>query len=99
MLYKLKDNIKNLRLERGLNQVQFAKILGITKQCVSNWENDNVIPSVEMLEKLADFFMVTTDYLLGRCDSRLLDVTGLDDDQIGHISQLVNDLRKQNKKR
>ena len=43
----LNENIKQLRLQNGLSQVEFAKIMGVTKQCVSNWENDNVLPSIE----------------------------------------------------
>ena len=54
MLYSLNENIKRMRMARGMNQVEFAKLVGVTKQCVSNWENDNVVPSVEMLEKIAD---------------------------------------------
>ena len=61
----LSDKIKTLRTARGINQIELAKSLGVTKQCVSNWENDNIQPSVEMLIKIASFFMVTTDYLLG----------------------------------
>jgi transcriptional regulator with XRE-family HTH domain len=45
--------------------MDFAKLLGVTKQCVSNWEKGNVLPSIEMLERVADFFRVSTDYLLG----------------------------------
>ena len=45
---------------------EFAKIMGVSKQCVSNWENDNIMPSIEMLVKIADFFNVTTDHVLGR---------------------------------
>ena len=65
-MFSLNENIKKLRMAKGLNQVEFAKSLSVTKQCVSNWENDNVIPSIEMLCKIADFFEVSTDYLLGR---------------------------------
>ena len=62
------DRVKYLRQSRELNQVQFAQKMGVTKQSVSNWENDNIMPSVERLEKIADFFTVTADYLLGRED-------------------------------
>lgn len=96
MVYKLNENIKRLRTSRGLNQVGFAKMLGVTKQCVSNWENDNVLPSIEMLVKIADAFCVTTDYLLGRSDSEVIDVSGLSEEQRGHISLLVNDLAEKN---
>ena len=58
--------IKYLRQSRALSQVQLADKLGVKKQSISNWENDNIRPSVEMLEKIADFFDVSTDYLLGR---------------------------------
>ena len=43
--------IKNLRLTKGLNQVQLADKLGVKKQSISNWENDNIQPSIEMLKK------------------------------------------------
>ena len=92
MILTLNENIKRLRLARGLNQVEFAKAMGVSKQCVSNWENDNVMPSIEMLVKIADFFNVTTDYVLGRNEKTYLDVSGLTDEQISHISLIVSDM-------
>ncbi len=68
--------------------------MGVTKQCVSNWENNNIQPSVDMLVKIADIFSVTTDYLLGRDDKHYLDVSGLSDAQISNIQNIVNDIRK-----
>jgi len=97
-MYSLNENIKRLRMARGINQVEFGKIMGVTKQCVSNWENDNVLPSIEMLSKMADVFCVTTDYLLGRNEDERLDVSALSEEQIAHISMIVNDLREANKK-
>jgi len=87
----LNENIKRLRLARGSSQVSLARELGVTKQCVSNWENGNVLPSIEMLSRLADIFAVTADYLLGRNESALLDVSSLTDAQRGHISLLIED--------
>ena len=94
MILALNENIKKFRVARGLNQVEFAKILGVSKQCVSNWENDNVMPSIEMLVKIADFFNVTTDYVLGRNEKKYLDVSGLSDEQISHISLIVSDISR-----
>ena len=94
MILILNENIKKLRLARGLNQVEFAKAMGVSKQCVSNWENDNVMPSIEMLVKIADFFNVTTDYVLGRNEKQHIDVSGLSDEQIAHISLIVSDFTK-----
>ena len=96
MLYVLNENIKRLRLARGLNQVDLGKILGVTKQCVSNWENDNVLPSVEMLTKIADVFCVSTDQLLGRTETEVIDVTSLTEEQKSPISLIVNDFRTLN---
>ncbi|MBO5356453.1 MAG: helix-turn-helix transcriptional regulator [Clostridia bacterium] len=92
MKYSLNENIKALRIASGLNQVQFAKRLGVTKQCVSNWENDNVLPSIEMLIQIADFFHVSTDYLLGRSEINSINVDGLTEEQISHIRFIVKDI-------
>ena len=95
--------IKYLRQSRALSQVQLADKLGVKKQSISNWENDNIRPSVEMLEKIADFFDVGTDYLLGREEKgkglggvNTLDVTGLSPLQIKHIQLIVDDIRERN---
>ena len=57
------ERIKYLRQTQGLNQVQLADKLGTTKQSISNWENDNIVPSVDMLEKIADFFRVSNRFI------------------------------------
>ena len=98
MIYSLNENIKRLRIANGMNQVEFANILGVSKQCVSNWENDNVLPSIEMLVKIADAFNVGTDFLLGREKDAYLDVSRLTMEQIGHISLIINDYEKLNQK-
>lgn len=97
MLYSLNENIKKLRISQGMSQVEFAALMGVTKQCVSNWENDNVLPSIEMLVKIADIFKVRTDYLLGREAEKSIDISGLTEEQAGHISLLVRDFELLNK--
>ena len=62
----LNKRIHDLRVAQGYSQVALAKRLGVSKQAVSNWENDNIQPSIEMLIRLAELFSVSTDYLLGR---------------------------------
>ena len=96
MLYSLNENIKSLRIASGMNQVEFANLMGVTKQCVSNWENDNVLPSIEMLTKIADVFKVKTDYLLGREERLSIDVSGLTEEQINHVALIIKDLEKLN---
>lgn len=86
--------IKALRVSLGLNQVEFAAQLSVTKQSVSNWENGNILPSIDMLIKICNTFSVSADYLLGIDDKRTLDVSNLNDKQITYIQQIINDLRK-----
>ena len=98
MKHTLNENIKALRLQSGMNQVEFAKKMSVTKQCVSNWENDNVLPSIEMLVKMADYFGVTTDFLLGREADTQLNADGLTQEQLAHIRLIVRDLVLSNQK-
>ncbi|MBQ3847377.1 MAG: helix-turn-helix transcriptional regulator [Clostridia bacterium] len=93
----LNENIRRFRLEQSLSQVEFARRLNVSKQCVSNWENDNVRPSVEMLTKIADCFQVSTDALLGRDSLNTLNVDGLSPEQIAHIRLLVSDFKNTGK--
>ena len=85
--------IKELRQSCGWSQVDLGKKLNVTKQTVSNWENDNIQPSIEMLVRISKIFNVSTDYLLGLDNRTMLDVTGLSQETIGHISLLVSDLQ------
>ena len=86
------SRIKSLRLSLNLNQVEFGKILNVTKQSVSNWENGNIQPSIDMLIKIATTFSISTDYLLGLDERRRLDVTGLSEKQLSYLQFLINDL-------
>ena len=90
----LSENIRNLRKMFNISQVDLASSLGVTKQCVSNWENDNILPSVEMLVKIAKFFNVSTDYLLDLNSSKVIDVSDLDENEITHIKFIVQDLKR-----
>ena len=85
----LNEQIREIRKAKKLSQVELAERLGVTKQSVSNWENDNIQPSVEMLVKIADALCVSTDFLLGRDTKRYIDVTNLSEEAIQHIQGLV----------
>ena len=88
----LNERIKELRIAMNISQVKLGEELGVSKQCVSNWENDNIQPSIDMLVKIAQFFHVSCDYLLGLSFDRVIDASNLSDEQIAHINALVNDL-------
>lgn len=90
----LGQRINQLRLSCGWSQVAMAKKLNITKQTVSNWENENIMPSIEMLVRLSSLFQVSTDYLLGLENAPRLSVEGLPTDVVAHLSQLIEDFRR-----
>ena len=88
------ERIRELRHSLGINQVEFGKRLNVTKQCISNWENNNIIPSIDMLIRISKTFSVSADYLLGLENQQTLDVSGLSAEQILHLQALINDLKR-----
>ncbi len=85
--------IKELRLSHGMNQVEFAKTLSVSKQSVSNWENENIQPSIDMLSKIATMYSVSTDYLLGLDNRKTLDVTDLDSHTVALLQSIINKIK------
>ena len=90
----LGQRINELRLAFRWSQVDLANKLNVTKQTVSNWENENIQPSIQILVRLAKLFGVTTDYLLGLEDIPRLDVDGLPVHVVSHLSQLISDYKE-----
>lgn len=60
--------LKELRIEKQLKQSELATALSVDQRSISNWENAIREPDYEMLTKIAQFFDVSTDYLLGISD-------------------------------
>ena len=79
-----------------MTQQQLAAQIGISKSVVSYYELQERIPSPEILLKLASTFHVSTDYLLGISNDKVLDVSGLDEEDIAVLSSMVSLLRKKN---
>lgn len=71
----MESRIKILRVKRGLIQAILATELGITQQTLSKYEKDVNIIKIDVLKRLAEYFNVTTDYLLGLSDVKR-DLTG-----------------------
>ncbi len=88
----LNKKIYELRTLKNWSQVQLANRLSVSKQTISNWENNNIQPSVEMLIKIADLFSVSTDFLLCREKERL-EIEGLTPLQLMHIQEIINDIK------
>ena len=64
------SRIRDLREDRDLKQEDLAKVLSCTQACYSNHENGKREIPPAMLEKLADFYEVSVDYLLGRTNMK-----------------------------
>ena len=60
--------LKELRIEKGLTQWDVAKGIETGQSNIGRWERDEVLPTSDFIIKLADFFQVSTDYLLERED-------------------------------
>lgn len=71
----MESRIKTLREKRGIIQEILAAELGITQQMLSKYEKDVTVIKVDILKRLAEYFNVTTDYLLGVSDVKR-DLTG-----------------------
>ncbi|MBR4320254.1 MAG: helix-turn-helix transcriptional regulator [Oscillospiraceae bacterium] len=62
----LSEQLRKLRKQKNLTQKQLADYLHVTDGAVAMWEHGRREPDIEILTKLADFYGVTVDYLLGR---------------------------------
>lgn len=89
MIPKTADRIKELRELNGLTQSELAKHLSVTRSSVNAWEMDISTPSIERILDLSDFFHVSTDYLLGRCDEHIIDLQNYDTEEKELIYRLL----------
>lgn len=86
--------VKLLRKERGLTQKQLADMVGVAVSAISAYEAGNRYPTYSGLVSLARIFHVSTDYLLGIENTRIVDVSGLNENEIDVIVHMVNVLRE-----
>lgn len=92
------ERLKQLRILKGLSQEELGKRLGVSKQAISNWEVENVTPALDMFQNIANFFNVTPNYMLGYDEHVKIDVDGLEEHEIAHIMNFIDDLRAHHKK-
>ena len=62
------ERLKELRGEHGITQDQLSEKTGLSHGCIAMLEVEKRTPTAQTLNALADYFGVTTDYLLGRTD-------------------------------
>ncbi|RKI36739.1 XRE family transcriptional regulator [bacterium D16-51] len=98
--------LRALRQEKNLTQTELAKKMNVAKTTIASYEQGKNEPNLSMLIKIADYFNVSIDYLLGNSDGRIIsdqelyDRLGLTDEAICSLEQLCNlsKLNEHNKK-
>lgn len=90
------ENFKKLRKSRNLTQKEMGARIGLSKAVVSKYENGMGYPTYDVLIRIAQYFGVTTDYLLGVASGKTVDVSTLTDSQIDTIHQLIAEFNKAN---
>ena len=88
------ENFKKLRKSRNITQKELGAKIGLSKAVVSKYENGMGYPTYDVLIRIAQYFGVTTDYLLGVASGKTVDVSRLTDSQIDTIHQLIAEFNK-----
>ena len=79
--------------------IDVAKAIGTSQRNIGRWENSENEPAAIYVKSLAEFFGVSTDYLLGTVNNKSINVDGLTDTQIEAITMIVNELKATNKEK
>ncbi len=75
------DKLKELRKQYGISQSELGQMLGVSNTAIYSWEINRTQPPIDSIKKIADFFQVSTDYLLG------IEIDGLE--EIEQIKRLL----------
>lgn len=97
MVFDFGYRLRELRESKSLTQSQAAERLHLSKTTISGYENNIKTPSLETLTKMAVFYGVSADYILGLESRRMLPIDGLTASQEEIIRKLLNEFRESNK--
>lgn len=89
--------LHKLRKGSSMTQKELGEQVGLSKAVVSKYENGLGYPTFDVLVRIAKYFGVTTDYLLGAESGRTIDVTGLTESQIDSIHRIIAEFQKANR--
>ncbi|ETO38646.1 helix-turn-helix domain-containing protein [Thermoanaerobacterium aotearoense] len=81
------NRLKSLREEKKLSQEELSQLINISRSTLSMYEINRRQPDPETLQKIADFFDVSVDYLLGRTDKRNIDTSNDVDERLHKVMQ------------
>lgn len=110
---KFKDRLVQLRKELNLTQTDFAEKIGFSRTAISAWEIGRNEPSNEDTIKIADFFGVSVDYIIGNSDIRNpeelkniqfanaggLDTEGLGEEELKELQRQIDFIKKMKEKK
>lgn len=96
--YDFGDILKSLRKRNNLTQSELGRHIGLSKAVISKYETGIGYPDFKTVIRLAKYFGVTTDYLLGAENGKTIDVSGLTESQTELITRTVAELVKANEK-
>jgi transcriptional regulator with XRE-family HTH domain len=98
MIFDFGYRLRELRENKELTQTQVAKRLGLSKTTISGYENNIKTPSLDVLVKLSILYGVSSDYILGLENRRLLQIDGLTMSQEEILKMILKEFRSTNKK-
>lgn len=89
--------LRKLRVSRNMTQSELGALVGLSKAVVSKYENGLGYPTFDVLIRIAEYFGVSTDYMLGVEKTSTIDLSGLTDSQRDLVDRIVNEFRNKNK--
>ncbi len=96
MVQGLGERLQQKRSSIKLSQKEVANAVGVNPSVISNYENGERTPSVEILMALASLFHFSVDYLLGieKTSRASIDVSMLDDEQLSRLQYFLSSINK-----
>ncbi|MBQ2884815.1 MAG: helix-turn-helix transcriptional regulator [Alphaproteobacteria bacterium] len=88
------NTLKTLRLQNNMTQAQLAQKLGLTKSVISAYETSLRLPSYDVLIHIAKIYNVSTDYLLGVEQKQQIDLSGLSQEEIDALLNLIKAMKR-----
>ncbi len=88
------NTLRTLRRKEDMTQAELARKLDLTKSVISAYENGLRLPSYDILIHISRIFRVSTDYLLGLERRQEIDLSGLTEDEISALLQLIRAMKQ-----
>ncbi len=88
------NTLRALRRKEDMTQAELAQKLDVTKSVISAYENGLRLPSYDILIHISRIFRVSTDYLLGLERRQEIDLSGLTDEEISALLQLIKAMKR-----